>query len=299
MPSARDISVFSDDPSYLGRVLDALPPGGDRFDLVGWPEVQRASEEGSGLSKNVLVFAAASALPNLAPFLHSTNRRHHLSALLVRDDEPEWIPQLLARANVRALRNMLVTREGDTDVPRRVLLGWALGAPGEMIADARVMGGGERLLVVSCAMNQTECAFDDIPALAQVPGEERPDFEVASDGSYLHWPASGVDLDLEALRYYTDAEPRRRRADRERLARSEQFGAAVATVRGRHGLRQTDVEGLSARQVRRIEKGESEASASALEKLAEAHGLRANDYLEEVAEELSSASRDASAVIRK
>ena len=112
-------------------------------------------------------------------------------------------------------------------------------------------------------------------------------------------PASGVDLDLEALRYYTDAEPRRRRADRERLARSEQFGAAVATVRGRHGLRQTDVEGLSARQVRRIEKGESEASASALEKLAEAHGLRANDYLEEVAEELSSASRDASAVIRK
>jgi hypothetical protein len=36
--------------------------------------------------------------------------------------------------------------------------------------------------------------------------------------------------------------------------------------------------------------GKSEASASALEKLAEAHGLRANDYLEEVAEELSSAS---------
>ncbi|PSQ91706.1 MAG: hypothetical protein BRD30_03010 [Bacteroidetes bacterium QH_2_63_10] len=72
--------------------------------MIRGPEMQRASEEGSGLSKNVLVFAAASALPNLAPFLHSTNRRHHLSVLLVRDDEPEWIPQLLSRANVGALR---------------------------------------------------------------------------------------------------------------------------------------------------------------------------------------------------
>jgi hypothetical protein len=32
----------------------------------------------------VLVFAAASALPNLAPFFHSANRRYHLSPLLVR-----------------------------------------------------------------------------------------------------------------------------------------------------------------------------------------------------------------------
>jgi hypothetical protein len=84
MPSIRDIAVFSDEPAYLGHVLDALPPSGERFDLVGWSEVQRASEEGIGLSKNVLVFAAASALPNLAPFLHSANRRHHLSPLLVR-----------------------------------------------------------------------------------------------------------------------------------------------------------------------------------------------------------------------
>ena len=297
MPSPRDISVFSDDPSYLGRVLERLP-NGQRFNLVGWPEMEKmlreeasadTSRQGSALPGNVLVLAAASELPHLASFLHSANSRHHLRALLVRDDEPEWIPQLLSRANVRALRNMLVTSGEDVEVPRRVLLAWALGAPGELIADARVIGEGERLLVVSCAMDQTELPFEAVPALARMPAGERSRFEVAGDGSFLHWPASDVDLDLEAIRYYTD-EAYREGADRERLIRERQFGAAARAVRQRHELRQTDVEGLSARQVRRIEKGESYASTGALEKLSAAHGLETDEYLDEVAEELNAGS---------
>jgi len=185
---------------------------------------------------------------------------------------------------------MLVTREGDVDVPGRVLSAWALGAPDEMIADARALGEGERLLVVSCAMEQTELAFEDVPALAQMPEEKRPEFEVASGGSYLRWPAADADLDLDAIRYYAGPEPHRQRADRERLARDEAFGTAVAAVRERHELRQADVEGLSARQVRRIEKGESYASTDALEKLAEAHGLEVNAYLEAVAQKLNGRS---------
>ena len=296
MPSTRDISVFSDDPAYLGRVLDTIPDG-RRFNLVGWPELKKALDteeaptdepkQGENLFGNVLVLAAASELPQLASFLHSANSRHHLRALLVRDDEPEWIPQLLSRANVRALRNMLVTSGEDVEVPRRVLSAWTLGAPGEMIADARAVGDGKRLLVVSCAMDQTECPFEEVPALAQLSEEERREFEVAGDGSYLYWPVSGVDLDLEALRYYAGEASHRRRADRERLAREEHFGAAVAAVRTRHELRQKDVAGLSARQVRRIEKGESYASTDTLEKLADAHGLEMNEYLERVAREVN------------
>lgn len=293
MHSARNVSVFSDDRSYLNRILDTLP-NGRNFNLIGWPEVEKTKGksspdtpvEATGLSKNILVLAAASELPHLASFLHSTNRRHHLSALLVRDDEPEWIPQLLSRANVRALRNMLVVHDEDIEITRRVLLAWALGAADQMIADARVVD--DHLLVVSCAMNQTEISFDAIPALSRLPDKDRSQFEVAKDGSYLRWPRSDVDLDLEAIRYHTDDE-HRQRADRERLMRDERFGAAVAAVRKRYKLRQTDVEGLSARQVRRIEKGKS-ASLAALEKLARAHELETNEYLEKIAQELSSNS---------
>ena len=293
MHSVRNVSVFSDDRSYLNRILDTLP-NGRNFNLIDWPEIEKAKGksspetpvEATGLSKNILVLATASELPHLASFLHATNRRHHLSALLVRDDEPEWIPQLLSRANVRALRNMLVVHGEDIEVTRRVLLAWALDAADQLIADARVVD--DRLLVVSCAMNQTELPFDAIPALSRLPEEDRPQFKVAKDGSYLRWPTSDVDLDLEAIRYYTD-DNYRQRANRERLMRDEQFGASVAAVRKRYELRQTDVEGLSARQVRRVEKGKS-ASLAALEKLARAHGLETNEYLEEIAREIGSIS---------
>ncbi len=284
----RDIAVFSDDNSYLDELLVTLPDAG-RLQRLDWADVQNSLEEnGAHVDKvaarfrNVLVFAAASRLPRLTSFLHAANRRHHLSALLVRDDQPEWIPQLLSRANVRALRNMLVHAHPETGVPRRVLSAWTMGAEDEFIADARTVDN--HLLVVSCAMGQMELPFESIPVLRRMSEIDRRNFEIAEDGSYIHWPASEVDLDLDALRYVTD-ESYRRRADRERVTRDEQFGAAVAAVRRHHGLRQKDVEGISARQVRRIEKGKS-ASVSALKQLAAAHDMEVNDYLEEVAREM-------------
>lgn len=185
-------------------------------------------------------------------------------------------------ANVRTLRNTLVHSGAAPSVPRRILLAWTLGAQDELIAAARVVEN--RLLVVSCAMDRLELSFEEVPALKRLPEKEREHFEIAEDGSYVRWPGADVDLDLDALRYHTNA-AHRRRTDRERLARDERFGSAVAAVRGRHSLRQTDIKGLSARQVRRIEKGQG-ASLSSLEKLAWAHRMETGDYLEEVAEEM-------------
>ena len=61
------------------------------------------------------------------------------------------------------------------------------GAQHQLIGDARVVG--DRLIVVvSCAMERIEVGFTDVPALARLPLEERWGFEIADDGSYLHWP---------------------------------------------------------------------------------------------------------------
>ena len=43
---------------------------------------------------------------------------------------------------------------------------------------------------------------------------------------------------------------------------------------------QSRVEGLTERQLRRIEQGECRATAAAITALAKAHGLDANDYME-------------------
>ena len=51
-------------------------------------------------------------------------------------------------------------------------------------------------------------------------------------------------------------------------------------------LRQSDIEGVSPRQVRRIENGEVRARTTTLKSFAEAHGLSVNDYLNHLSEKM-------------
>ncbi|MGB2924047.1 MAG: helix-turn-helix transcriptional regulator, partial [Limnothrix sp.] len=54
---------------------------------------------------------------------------------------------------------------------------------------------------------------------------------------------------------------------------------AIATFRKQSKLRQSDIDGVSSRQISRIENGES-TKLETLELLAKAHNLEINDYLE-------------------
>jgi hypothetical protein len=247
----------------------------------GWRVVKRPDTELIGDALNILVLVAASDLSAVSDFVREANRTHHLRALLVRADvDALWVVQMLARAELRTLRNLLV-HEGPA-VPRRVFGAWKLGAQRQLVADARVVG--DRLMVVSCAMERLEVGFADVPALARLPAEERARFEIADDGSYLHWPVPDVHLDLDALRVAVDPKARAV-ATVERLRHDERFGRAAARVREKAGLRQEDVPGVSARQVRRIEAG-AFPRVTTLAKLAEAHGLDPRAYLDRIALEL-------------
>lgn len=66
------------------------------------------------------------------------------------------------------------------------------------------------------------------------------------------------------------------------------YGSASRKLRREKGLRQSDVPGLTARQVGRIESGHR-ATRSALQKLAAAHGLSVNEYLDDLAQRLTPA----------
>jgi hypothetical protein len=233
------------------------------------------------------VLVSALELPSVADFVSIANRRHQLRALFVRDViDARWLPQLFERAGLRTLRNTLV--HSDATVPRRVLAAWLHGAQGELIAEARV--ADDRLFVVSCALEPYEIEFAKMPSLRSIPEGERSAFEVDEDGSYIHWPASDVHVDIDAIR---DAlEPRSRmRAVAARASRDRRYGAAIARLRTSRGLKQSDVAGLSERQVRRIEKGEGTTYES-LQLLAKAHRMNIDDYLREVADVHANASQE-------
>jgi hypothetical protein len=194
----------------------------------------------------------------------------------------------MKRAELRASGNIVLHK--DWGLPTRVLKAWKLGAQDLLIANASATS--DKLFVLSCSLAEYELPFDAVEALKSIPPGERDRFTIADDGSYLHWPSSDIHLDLDALRYATDPQWRQK-VDRERTTRHARFGAAVEAVRKEHRINQSDITGVSERQIRRIEKG-SVPRVKTLELMARAHGLALDDYLITVAEKAAALSTAAS-----
>lgn len=230
--------------------------------------------------KNVFVLCSAMALPEVAHLVSVLNRRHRLRGLFVREDaDLTWLPQLLERANLRTLRNMLVHHEDDS-LPRRVFSAWEHGAQDELIANATV--AGDRLLLITCSFEKIEVAFATIPVLKKIPEAERTKFRISEDGSYIHWPGPDIHLDLDSIKSAVNPEWRLH-VLAARYSQDRRYGQAIAQVRKDCGLRQGDIPELSERQIRRIESG-SPITASALHSLAAAHKLPLDEYLSRVAQ---------------
>jgi hypothetical protein len=244
--------------------------------------LHRPSRQIAGRARNIIVLVPATELPYVSKFVSVANRRHQLRALLVRDDvKPSSIPEMFERAGLRMMRNIIV--HSDPSVPRRVLKAWAHNAQDELIAKASV--SEDRLFVLSCALEAYEVSFDRMTALRRIPKAERANFTVDEDGSCIHWPGPDIHIDLDAIRAAIDPEARAKAATAKAL-HDGRFGAAIAKLRLAKQLKQSDIEGLSERQVRRIEKGEG-TTYEALRRLAAAHRMDLEDYLRQVAANLS------------
>lgn len=227
---------------------------------------------------NVFVMANAGQLDEIADFVRQANESKKLRAIMIRQDTHQnWITQLLAKADLRTLRNMIV--HSGRDIPRRVLTAWQYGAQDQLIADAAVFDN--RLYVLNCALKRYEISFESIKALARIPKKDRDNFIISEEGSYISWTEHDIDLDLDSIRLVVDPAAARK-AQVKKLSHDKRFGGAIAKLRKEKGLLQNQISGLTDRQVRRIEAGEH-ATLKSLEILAEAHKMGLNQYLNAVA----------------
>jgi hypothetical protein len=245
---------------------------------AGFPVFHKTSLQAARKLRHLFVLCSALHLPQAAKFVSEMNREHRLQALFVRTDgDPALLPQMLERANLRLVRNMLV--HSDSRVPRRVLAAWQHNAQAELIANATV--AEDRLIVVSCEPKTYEVGFDQMPALKKISRSDRCNFQISEDGSFIWWPSGDIHLDLDAIKSVVDP-AWRRKSERLRRAHSREYGAAIAAVRREHGLKQTGVPGISERQLRRIEQSGA-VSVRTLKQLAEAHGMTLDHFMNAVA----------------
>jgi len=248
---------------------------------VGFPVLRSKSLPAARRYQHLFVLCSALHLPEAAKFVSEMNREHRLQALFVRTDvDPILLPQMMERAGLRSIRNMLA--HSSSLVPHRVLAAWLHNAQAELIAHATV--ADDRLIVVSCEPKTYEVGFDQMPALRKIAPKNRRGFEIAEDGSFIWWPSADIHLDLDALRTVTDP-AWGKRAQRIRRAHGREYGAAIAALRKDRGLRQTDIPGLSERQLRRIEDSGA-VSVRTMEHLADAHGMVLAEYLDALAHKL-------------
>jgi hypothetical protein len=103
-------------------------------------------------------------------------------------------------------------------------------------------------------------------------------------------PGSGSLAALDAIKSVVDP-IWRRKSERLRRAHGREYGAPIAAVRKERGLKQTEVPGISERQLRRIEQS-GDISVCTLKQLAEAHGMTLEDYLNALAGKVRRSSKD-------
>lgn len=223
-----------------------------------------------------LLLVPASRLEFNQNMLSEPTRSRVEICLVMLDTEPKyvqitsdgtgWEPPALLHPSMQVLQ--------------RVLRAWALEAEAELIATAGIRAGD--LYVRDCRLREYKVPIRDIPPLRTLPGENLYDFEVSDSGSYLWWPKRDIHIGLDTVRYYTDP-AHKAQVDKQKAEYDARYGRAIAMLRKQSGLRQTDIEGVTERQIRRIEQGESTPRAATLEKLAAAHGIPFSEYLETLA----------------
>lgn len=151
------------------------------------------------------------------------------------------------------------------------------------IFDARIEDGVLR--IVSPDFRRMDVPISKIEALSKADKTVVEHFEIDNDGSYIYWPDLDLHLGWEQLLQTVDPEAARK-AKQKSGEFNKRYGGAVRRIREQKGLAITGIPGLSDKQLRRIERGECRLTSNAAKKLATAHGMMLNEYLQKLADAL-------------
>lgn len=110
-------------------------------------------------------------------------------------------------------------------------------------------------------------------------------FKIDDDGLFIYWPDIDVHLGWEQFEQAINPAVSLK-AKQKSTEFNRKYGGGIRTLRKETGLRQSDIAGLTTRQLSRIERGLCRATHAALSKLAKAHKRSLSDYLEQISKRL-------------
>lgn len=268
-------------------VLSLDPENANGIRSPGWSVLTEAKRVDVSRFRRFFVLVPSSRLSEVSAVVKEAQRLHKLSGLLIRAEveSADWLISQFAKTDLRSFRNAIV--HSDSRLPYRVLSAWRYGAQHQLIALASA--DKEALYIRDCSLRRYVIPKTRVPVLKKLEDSVFQDFSVAPNGEFLHWPQPDLHLDLSSLRAVVDPEEELQRL-RERIQYSRKLGVAIRSLRIAVGISQSAVSGLSDREVRRLESGESSPRVATLEKLARAHGLELAAYLNRLANAIQKTS---------
>lgn len=171
----------------------------------------------------------------------------------------------------------------DPSVVKRLVIALNRPAPWEGILDAYVLENSLVLVLGDASVREFPIAR--LPRIGRLDPQEVARFEIDSDGSYLYWPDQDVHMGPSQMLQAVD--PEYLSAIEIRRYQMENVSQALLDMRKARQLKQTEIQGLSERHVRRLEKEKVRLTVDAATKFANAFGLSLSGFLDELSERIT------------
>ncbi len=205
-----------------------------------------------------LLFSEGMPIESLASRLPQLDIRDAHRIHVAREEDPESISEILYR--------LMSAMAESRDVPT--------------ILDAWVEG--DELVLLSPRFERFPVPLKKLEKYIGRAKRRVKEFEIDEDGGFLFWPHADVHLGWEQMMQIVD--PTTALAAQKKTEEfNRRYGAAIRSLREESGLKQAAIEGLTERHLRRIEQGKQSVTSSALKALANAHGMRIEEYMKELA----------------
>lgn len=247
------------------------------------------SQVGDHDPRDLYVVLTRAELLNESELEHARRKRTagEKRFLVLPDDTPlELLLEKIFKLNVRSAQRIHTPRlpTGDVEAFLKRFLAALGGSEGRTgIIDA--WWEGDRFVVLSPMFERLHVPVDAVSKLRHADEQERQRFQIDEHGEYVYWPDLDLHVGWEQFRQAIDPQARLEAQKRSR-AFDERYGEAVRMLRQATGLTQTQIPGLDARTVRRIEQGQTRLTSNAIRKLAAAHQMAPNQYLSAVLQQL-------------
>ena len=261
---------------FLGTVADCLPNA--RFRALA----RQLSGTAEGGPSPSLVVALASELIGPDRLPRPSWADADTRYLVVLDVPEQAVLHLASTLRLhKPDRRLQVCR--DPSVVKRLVIALKRPAPWEGILDAYVVH--DALVVVLGDMSVRSFPVARLPQVRQLEPTAVRRFVIDSSGSFLHWPDR--DVHMGACQMLQAVDPMHLADVEIRRYGMENVSQALLDMRRGRQLKQTEIPGLSARHVRRLENERVRLTVDAANKFGRAFGLTLSGFLDELSERMT------------